>query len=75
MGGDSFELLLILCGFGIMHSDPVYLPVPLNLSSALATPPTKQNQCLCGLDKTTDLGYVQLHIYASTGMLKTYVVQ
>lgn len=39
-----FLLLLIPCGFHIIHSDPTYLSMPWHLPSALANLPQTQNQ-------------------------------
>lgn len=36
-------LLMFLCGFHIMHSDPPYLPFPSNLPSVLVISPLKQS--------------------------------
>ena len=40
----SFNFLLILCEFPIMHLNPTYCPDPSYLPSALATFPTKYNK-------------------------------
>lgn len=39
-----FLLLLVPCGFHIIHSDPTYLSMPWHLPSALANLPQTQNQ-------------------------------
>lgn len=37
-----FKLLLILYEFHIMHPDPTYFPIPLNLPSAPESPQQKK---------------------------------